>query len=95
MALEHGQSSEDVQQLQQHLADLGFEAPVTGSYDDATFESVVRFQEAFGLPVTGQADDDTLAAVESGVESGYGQEDYGDIDYETPDAEEAEPPSVA
>jgi peptidoglycan hydrolase-like protein with peptidoglycan-binding domain len=95
MALQHGVASDEVTQLQRQLAQMGFQCPSTGSYDDATYYAVAQFQGAAGLNQSGQADDDTLAAIQEKVEAGFGSEDYGQVDYESPGPEEAEPPEIA
>ena len=55
--LVYGDEGEDVTQLQQRLADLGYyTAAVSGKFREATRAAVKRFQEDFDLEVTGEAD---------------------------------------
>ncbi len=51
--------------LQGWLAELGYQIAVTGYYDDATVDSVRRFQSAHGLPSTGECDYDTWQWIDS------------------------------
>jgi peptidoglycan hydrolase-like protein with peptidoglycan-binding domain len=95
MALEPGTSGEEVTQLQQQLANMGFQSTASGTFDQATAAVVAQFQELFGLGQTGQADDTTLAAVQERVDAGYGQEDYGEIGNDSPSPAEAELPELA
>lgn len=50
-----GVSGSDVAELQQRLADLGYECPTDGEYDEATAEAVRSIQAAVGVSQTGEA----------------------------------------
>ena len=52
--LQFGDSGEDVRRLQERLREFGFyDGEMTGEFDEATKDSVVRFQESEGLTPDG------------------------------------------
>jgi len=62
--LTRGMSGDEVLQLQQKLARLGYyEGEITGSFGDLTLASVKAFQSDFGLLQTGDADAETLEMI--------------------------------
>ncbi|MGP9809910.1 N-acetylmuramoyl-L-alanine amidase [Rhodopseudomonas sp. NSM] len=62
--LRHGAEGEQVQVMQQALADYGYGIAVTGKFDHATFEVVTAFQRHFRPEkVDGIADGSTLATL--------------------------------
>ncbi len=62
----YGSSGDDVKELQQRLADLGFlTVEPDGGYGDMTKAAVEQFQQAAGLTVTGNADSQTLSVLYS------------------------------
>jgi len=75
-----GDSGPEVAELQQRLVALGYQLPVTGSYDEETYESIKSYQQYCGVEVTGIADPNTLSYLEahaSTAEQGtYDQESY-------------------
>jgi len=64
-ALQIGDSGSEVAELQQRLADLGYQIPVSGSYDEQTYEAVKSYQQYCGVEVTGVADTNTLSYLEA------------------------------
>lgn len=62
--LSYGASGEEVAQLQEKLAALGYyDGDITGSYGDLTKAAVKAFQSDFSLLQTGEADTDTREAI--------------------------------
>jgi YVTN family beta-propeller protein len=65
--LQRGDLSYEVMSLQLKLQASGyFEQPITGDFNAATEEAVIKFQKANGLVSNGIVDTRTLAALESG-----------------------------
>ena len=55
--LQYGDEGEDVREVQQRLADLGYDlTDISGRFDDATRKAIRVFQEDFALDCTGEAD---------------------------------------
>lgn len=65
--LEYGDRGEDVREVQEALAGLGYSevGQPDGEYFQHTQAAVHRFQSEHGLPATGQADEATQAALEA------------------------------
>ena len=62
--MQYGDSGEEVSQLQEQLASLGyFSGEVTGSYLEDTQSAVRKFQLDYGLEETGEVDGETEAAI--------------------------------
>ena len=62
----YGSSGDDVKEMQQRLADLGFlNSEPDGGYGKVTKAAVEQFQQAAGLEVTGNADSQTLSILYS------------------------------
>jgi peptidoglycan hydrolase-like protein with peptidoglycan-binding domain len=51
--LKKGSSGEHVQQLQEHLTQLGFSLDVDGDFGDATHHAVIALQTIFGYDIDG------------------------------------------
>jgi len=64
--LQRGDLSYEVMSLQRKLQAAGyFDLPITGDFNAATEEAVIKFQQAHGLVGNGMVDTRTLAALES------------------------------
>lgn len=58
--IERGSGGEDVVQLQEDLAALGYPVDITGNFDELTAGALKDFQQAHGLQQTGFADRETF-----------------------------------
>lgn len=63
--LKKGMSGEDVRELQEKLAKLGYKVTVDGEYGIKTFVAVCAFQEDHGVEVDGEAGPVTMSLFES------------------------------
>ena len=61
--LQSGDTGDMVKALQDRLAELGYLAAASGTYDEATAEAVTAVQTNYGLPETGIADDETQEVI--------------------------------
>ena len=68
LPLKTGATGDKVTQLQQGLANSGFQVAASGTYDAATFDAVKQYQSAFGLSVDGIAGPQTWGRI-TNVES--------------------------
>ena len=64
--LQPGDAGEQVALLQQKLADAGYLEAVSGVYDEATEQAVLRLQQNYGLEETGVADIETQEGIFGG-----------------------------
>ncbi|BBD60802.1 peptidoglycan-binding domain 1 [Nostoc sp. HK-01] len=67
VVLQRGDLSYEVMSIQRKLQAAGyFDQPITGDFNAATEEAVIKFQKAYGLFANGIVDARTLTAIESG-----------------------------
>ncbi|MDT4899581.1 MAG: putative peptidoglycan binding domain [Pseudonocardiales bacterium] len=71
--LQAGDSGPEVEQLQQHLQNLGYQLEVNSQYDETTTEAVRLYQQQNSLLDTGIADLDTQNYVETHANQNVGQ----------------------
>lgn len=73
-----GKAGEEVKQIQQALAELGYEISPNGEYGKATYQAVMAFQKAEGIKIDGIVGEETIAALSKAT--GKTVELAGDVD---------------
>ena len=59
-----GRAGEEIKQIQQALADLGYDISPDGKFGKATYQAVMAFQKAEGIRIDGIVGEETIAALE-------------------------------